>query len=1442
MLQRPRFYNILLSSRKDFRSNLRLINSDVTRNTNLLKNDINFSAMDLIPLKKWDSRIAFFWIFSCCLSLASSWGQHSKIFFHQLNINGTPFTKSVNCLLQDEYGFLWIGTDEGLYQYNGNELAVYQNDAFNEQSISNNTVTKLAEDGLGNLWIGMESYLNHFDHASHTFEYIYKKSVRSAFRDSQGNNWIGVKKRGLSLVKARSEGGTPSLVTDFNYQLLPAEFLLNKEIFSINEDQSGRIWLATRQGLFYVDKDHIVRPSNITQGVLNIFSVEDYFLMIRSDNTILRIGRDIAEPNQIQVIEKNTAFVGQAILINAIEEDANQTLWMGTSKGLFLGQKLKDHWLKHFTKVALKENVKGDLPSQKISAILRDKNDNIWIGTAKGLAKVNARSALFETNNLKTELPSDDNHEINTIYFDPQHNLWIAVEGKGVLKRTSPESTFQRIELPANSIQRIKQSSTEDLLLTSNTHLFKLLADGKTTTIYQHQTGEQRNAIVDFLDMGEGEYWIGLWDQGLLIVSDESKLDNFRSEIRDRLTGFNISIFYKDKQGLIWIGTRGDGLVRIDLENKQFKHYLPSTETGLNSQAIICIFEDSRQKLWLGTRSGGISLYDAHTDRFETYTKSDGLPSNTISAIVEDNKQQIWVSTSDGLAKFTEKENPAFISFGLEDGLINKKFNYKAGALDPQNGRIYFGSSDGYTCVNTSLFQYSDLTAITAITEVKIHQKANEVRHLQLAPHASTAFDLNYQENNISISFSALELTAPNKVQYAYQMDGVNDYWIYTDASNRTANYNKLPHGQYRFKVKSTNSDGLWNDQPTTFAFIIHPPFWLTTSAYILYSLLSLLLIGFSFFIIRRWYRLKQELVLESMSRTQEQQVNKMRMVFFTNISHELRTPLTLILGSIEKVMNSDNFRIGPDTSRRIHNNALRIRRMINQMLDLRKHDVGELRLQVQKGNLIAAIQQIKNAFNDYADKKEIEFRIKTGEDKIKGYYSREVLEKILFNLLSNAFKFTPVKGTIKIMLEVVKAQELAPELALSPIQASDKYFKCTVLDNGIGISEKDQQFIFDRFYQASDLPDNPLMGTGIGMELVKKLTALHHGAITLQSELNEYTEISVYLPLSKKYYKEDIFLSQPPASKIKPQSPKIPILPPKVRIEPANKVKYHQATILVVEDNEELRHMIVTALGAFYNVKEACNGKEGYEMAVQKSPDLILSDIMMPVEDGMSLLKKIKTNPDTAHLPFFMLTAKVAYDVKIESVSLGADDFIEKPFSMDYLLWKIKNTLGVRDQWKEKYSRVITAAASEVKTESPDERFIKDLICIIEKSIDNPLLNVEYLAAEVHMSRANLYRKLQSIAGESPVNFIKKIRLQRATQLLEEGNLYISEIGYMTGFNNQKYFSKCFRKTYGVGPQEYAKQYKEKQAESVLESQPPIVFQTELDETSIARSKPNKS
>jgi|GEM_PF-2341433 len=1384
-------------------------------------------------LGKSNGRIVFWGILSICLPLTVVWGQRSKIFFHQLNINGTPFTKSVNCLLQDDYGFLWIGTDEGLYQYNGNELEVYQNDAFDAQSISNNTVNRLTEAGRGNLWIGMESYLNHYDHTKRHFQYIYKNRVNSAFRDSQGNNWIGGKKRGLSLITAHTGAELPTPITDFNYDQLPKTFFLNKEILSIGEDRNGRIWLATRQGLFYVGQDRVIYPSSITEGILKIFPFEDYFLMVQSDNTLLRIARDIAEPSQIQIVETYTALVGQTILINALAEDANQTLWMGTSKGLFLGKKSKDSWLKDFTKVELKEEVKGDLPSQKIRAILRDKNDNIWLGTAKGLAKVNARSALFQTNTLQGQLSGEGNNKIKAIHFDDQHRLWLAVEEKGVYKSQADLSNFQRLPLPGTGIQRIKSSTNESLLLSSNTHLFKLEADGQIQTIYQHQTNAQRNAIVDFLDMGEGEYWLGLWDEGLLIVSGPAKLDNFRSEIRDRLTGFNISIFHRDEQGLIWVGTRGDGLVRIDMENQTFKHYLPSAETGLSSKAIICIFEDSRQNIWLGTRSGGINKYDASTDRFEVYTQSDGLPSNTISAIIEDNKQQIWVSTSDGLAKFTESENPAFISFGLEDGLINKKFNYNVGELNPQNGRIYFGSTDGFTCVNTDLFDYSDLTVLTAITEVKIHQKGNEVRHLQLTPQSINAFELNYQENNISISFSALELTAPNKVQYAYQMEGVNDYWIYTDASNRTANYNNLPHGQYRFKVKSTNSDGQWNEQPTTFAFIIHPPFWKTTAAYFCYTILSLLLLGFSGFIVRRWYRLKQELVLESMSRTQEQQVNKMRMVFFTNISHELRTPLTLILGSIEKVMNNDNFRIGPDTSLRIHNNALRIRRMINQMLDLRKHDVGELRLQVQKGNLIEAIQQIKNAFNDYADKKEIEFRIKTGDDKIMGYYSREVLEKILFNLLSNAFKFTPVKGTIKIILEVVKAEKLAPGLQLSPLQSTDEYFKCTVLDNGIGISEKDQQFIFDRFYQASDLPDNPLMGTGIGMELVKKLTALHHGAITLQSKLNKYTEVSVYLPLSKKYYKGDTLLPKPLANKIKPLQARIPILPPVENKQLTTKMKYHQPTILVVEDNEELRLMIVDALSAIYNVKEASNGKEGYEMAMDKQPDLILSDIMMPVEDGISLLKKIKTNPDTAHLPFFMLTAKVAFEIKMESVSLGADDFIEKPFSMDYLRWKIKNALEVRDQWKEKYSRVITAAPSEVKTESPDERFIKDLICIIEKSIDNPLLNVEFLAAEVHMSRANLYRKLQSIAGESPVNFIKKIRLQRAVQLLEEGNLYISEIGYMTGFNNQKYFSKCFRKAYGIGPLDYAKQHKEK-----LDAENPDAYQTEIDQHLTEASK----
>ena len=796
--------------------------------------------------------------------------------------------------------------------------------------------------------------------------------------------------------------------------------------------------------------------------------------------------------------------------------------------------------------------------------------------------------------------------------------------------------------------------------------------------------------------------------------------------------------------------------------------------------------------------------------------KKEGLASTTIAGITKTSSEDIWLSTRAGISHFSVEEE-RFVNFSVEDGVDESHFVFNSYTTD-LSGNALFGCPGGYYSVSTNSFEKIALKSNTVITNYTIFNgfdnsnTSTETNEIKTFSGTDSTLILNYDQNNIAFEFSSLDLTAPNKNHFAYKLDGINDFWHYTKASNRNANYNDLPPGEYTFNVKSTNNDGVWNHQPATINFKINPPFWKSELAYTFYFFLLGLFSYIAYTLIKRWYRLKKKLVAETVSREKDNEINRMKMVFFTDISHELRTPLSLILGTIEKVVKEKKFTLNPVTSQRIYNNTLRMHRLINQLMDIRKFDEGKIKLNISKNDLLKDVAIIKNAFNDFARIYEIEYRFLTNENEIVAWYDVDILEKILFNLLSNAFKYTQKKGEIIVTLERLKDSKVPPY----PLKKSNSnlFIKCTVRDNGIGIPDTDLPHIFDRYYQSTKQYSNQIPGTGIGMELVQKLVERHHGHIEVQSTENVFTEFIFYLPINKQtYLKKERVDTRIPLTKNFIKNSEYQVIEEITQEfdQRSHKNLPKKSKILLVEDNDELRQMVKDELSKDYDIVEATNGKEGYEVCIAQKPDLIICDILMPVTDGISMLKMLKSNNATQSTPIFMLTAKNSPETKIECLSLGADDYIEKPFSLEFVKWKVKNCFDTRKLLKDTYSKVVTGAPSETEYTSNDEKFIASLVNVIEKYMDDNSLNVEFLASEIGMSRANLYRKLQAINNETPVNFIKKIRLKRAAQLLRDNDVYISEVAYMTGFSNQKYFSKCFQKEYGVSPRNYAKAQAEK-------------------------------
>ncbi|MDN3666794.1 two-component regulator propeller domain-containing protein [Algibacter miyuki] len=1346
--------------------------------------------------------LLLFWFYS-----TACFAQLNTTDFHELDIHGVLFNKKVNVLFMDSYGYLWIGSNSGLYKYDGHNLTTYQYDVFDNESLPNNSITSIIEDDFNNLWIGSESFLIHYDRKKNTFKGLLK-NIRTVVKQKTSNGDIWVSLRSIGLLKipaleAISQTDLPTLYTS-----KPLKNLYNTRNQNINalvEDSFNRFWIASNKGISILNKDYSISTTNFSYNIIDIKLFDNNKLLAISQKDLYILGYNKSDHN-LEILESypniNESFSIASNLTTTTLDDKTNDLWIGSTTGLIKATRLDNSY--HFNYYSKDKNDEY-LPNNHISSTLFDSYGNLWIGSHKGVNKYLGRTSLFEYNQVSKN--NSLTFDINSLNKD---NLLVgALNGIYYFNPTTKVST--KIKTPFNDVHFIaKTYENNDLFIANKLSLYqsKNYQPGDTSLdLTKIKTYEF--AIKHITPISKNELWVALWSGGIDIINDSQPFSEFKKQVLENLKHHHTSTFLLTKENKLWIGTRGEGLYVIDLTNERFKHYLPTKENGLTANAILSLHEDETGNIWVGTRGGGLNMYQKELDQFKNFKETNSYSPKIISAIEADFKGNLWMSTRDGLTMFNTKTQK-FIPFGVEDGINENQFVFNSSSANPEKNILYFGCSDGFYSVHTNKLIPQNILPNTVITSFSTlgetaNNNFNSAHTFNI--NSGSPIVLPYNQNNISVNFSSLDLTAPNKNQYAYQLKGLNNYWIYTNAFNRNANYNDLSPGTYTFMVKSANSDGVWNETPSEVTFTIEPPIWKSTWAILTYILLAILILYISSILIRRWYLLKKNLVKETISREKDNELNRMKMIFFTDISHELRTPLSLILGTIEKVVKEKKFTLSPLTSQRIYNNTLRMHRLINQIMDIRKFDEGKFKLKISKNDIVQDITTIKNAFNDFAKIYSINYHFVPKTKQIKGWYDVDLLEKILFNLLSNAFKYTKEHGEITISLDLIKPTNTL----IGKHKLEGKHIKCSVRDNGIGIPQKDLEYIFDRYYQATKSQRNQIPGTGIGMELVQKLIERHHGTITVESEEHVFTEFTFYLPISKNQYsKHERSETGTPLKRNFIKNSEYQVIEEVSSEFTANEANQpKKSKILIVEDSDDLRQMVVSELKPDFNVIEAINGVDGYNMALKEKPDLIVSDILMPIEDGISMLKRIKKNPIFNNIPIFMLTAKNSEESKIECLSLGANDYIEKPFSLEFLKWKIKNTFKTRHDLKEKYSKLITTAPVDVEVDSNDEKFIKKLIKIIEDNLNNNILNVEFLASEIGMSRANLYRKVQQILNDTPVNFIKTIKLKRAAQLLKQDKMYISEVAYMTGFNNQKYFSKCFNKEYGISPTAFAKQNK---------------------------------
>jgi signal transduction histidine kinase/AraC-like DNA-binding protein len=929
-------------------------------------------------------------------------------------------------------------------------------------------------------------------------------------------------------------------------------------------------------------------------------------------------------------------------------------------------------------------------------------------------------------------------------------------------------------------------------------------------TIYEHDPNNPRslshNGVFALHIDRAGNFWIGTIGGGLnkLILNENEKIPpvflHYKHTPNDphSIGGNNVLVIYEDEDEFLWVGT--DGLDKFDKRNEKFFRYQhdPSNPNSLSNNLVSTIYQDKNGVLWIGTEGGGLNKLvpgdnEESPPTFIHYQEIDGLANDIIYGILEDNHHNLWLNTKNGLSKFNPDEvddkgivlPSAFKNYYVQDGFQDNEF--MASYFKNSRGEMFFGGINGFNAFYPDSLKENLTIPAVVITDFKV---LNEDYKLDTSITEINQIVLSYNENFLSFDFAVLDYTVPEKNNYAYKLDGLDNDWNYVDNRN-FAHYTNLSSGEYVFMVKGSNNDGVWNEEGVSIKIIILPPWWKTWWAYLSYAIFFI----FALFWIRRYemnrISYKNQGKIDKAVLKEKEETEKIKSRFFANISHEFRTPLTLIFGPAKDIMDKTNDLKTKENAGIINRNAGRLYGLVNQLLDLSKLEAGRMTLETSEQNIISLLKGLVLSFTSLAERKRITLKFNTIEENLNVYIDKEKIVRIVNNLLSNAFKFTPEGGRIDFTVgKMIKELELR------------------ISDSGIGIPKERIDNIFDRFYQVDGSHSRESEGSGLGLALTKELVELHKGKIKVESTEGEGSTFTILLPLGKEHLKPNEIVQkeirEETTKTIEEEDLNPEIEKSKGKADIDVLLETGKPILLIVEDNLDVRNYIVSHLEDDYGIQEAIDGEDGFTKSIEQIPDLIVSDVMMPKMDGFQFCAKIKTDERTSHIPVILLTAKASGESKIEGLETGADDYIMKPFDAKELKVRIKNLIDQRKKLREHFLQEGIFNLDNKNIISVDKKFLEKAVKIINEHLSDSLFGVESFASKIALSRVTLHKKLIALIGEPPGNLIKRIRLSKAAKLIENKTGNISEIALEVGFNNPAYFSECFKKQFGVTPSQY--------------------------------------
>ncbi|MEQ8471353.1 MAG: two-component regulator propeller domain-containing protein [Marinoscillum sp.] len=1372
-------------------------------------------------LKGVTRKLLFFIIFTFLLHHIYALDNGAR--FRKIGMNEGLSFNSVLCFIQDQEGFVWIGTRDGLNKYDGVENTIYRHQFHDSLSLSNNHINSLFQDSRGKIWIATANGLNVLDKENNSFKRFYSNNgamsishryTKCIAEAPNGDIWVGASE-GLNIFRNNA---------DTVERLLVKNMVSNaNNIIDMYFDLTGNLWLCTRGGLFFSqDYQSISRVflDEPLEAGLDFFEFRDLiqdknglFWAATENYGLFSFSFSNGNPSNV----KNYNQSNSGILSNQIRklEMINEVLWMASLDGVDTFNPGKGT----FTEIT------GEgLSQSSFHDILVDSDEGIWLASyTDGVNYYHLQNNLFP-HVYQSLLPHEglNDNSVTGFLDDGEKGLWVSTGGGGLNYFDKGAGEFiyfteKNSSISNNNIKSMSFDQKGDLWIGTYNGLNYYSRKQRTFQTFFHKQNDPNSIIQNQIHAVHvdqfGDVWIGTNGGGIQVYHPEK--DSFEVVSNNFL---NINNIFQDQNNRLWIGSNG-GVECVDLLTRelidiQFKSETPDEKLFFVNN----ITSDIYGRILIGTQNHGLCIIDG--SKINWLNQKNGFVSNTINAVIESSANTYWISTNNGLVNVGIKKNADSISFehtefDISHGLQSMQY-YPSSVMKDQKGKLYFGGVNGYNAFypkNITKRNYYPPIFISELTVFADNQNIKAFSYPLRKLTRDSSITLTYDERNILLKYGGINFVNPEQLYYRYSLGNNSQFW--NDLKQqRTLNLTYLPIGKHELKLQATSNPDHWGESYQKINLTILPPFWRTWWAYLIYVIILAVLLYLYFYFSLQWADLKSSLLMGQFQKEKEKELHESKLRFFTDVSHELRTPLTLILAPIENILQQSDikgrFR---NQLQMIQRNGTRMFHLINQILDLRKLETGNERLQVAKGDIVKFVREICLAFDSVSGINQIDLKVTVDEESHLLWFDRDKMEVVFYNLLSNAFKYTPKHGNISLNIKKVTKAQLPSELSK---KGSHGGIQISISDSGQGIPKEDLTNIFKRYYSKKDLVNkNP---TGIGLELAKRMVDIHHGYISVNSEVETQetkgsTSFIIFLPNGKKHFETDEIINDFRSSEDVSQytydfiqREKQFELDAAVQIEAKETIQSKKKkTLLVVEDNAEVRSFITNLLQSEYNVIEAINGKNGLEQTLKYGPDLIICDIMMPEMNGIEMCREVKKDHRCSHTPVILLTARTAITFKFEGFETGADEYITKPFSASYLLLRIKNLLSQREILQNHFNTEKILEPKDLSITSVDEKLLKKAIDYINANISNTNITVNELSHELGLSRVHFYRKMKALTNMTAIEFIRSIRLRNACQLLEQGKFNIKEVKNYVGFENAEYFRKCFKEAYHMTPSEYA-------------------------------------